>query len=485
MSPSSRPRARALSSKVAPLLVPLALSACGGSSSSNAPASPPPVINLSVSPTTVSAGAAATITWSSTNAAGCTASNGWSGNLAASGSQTVTPATAGSIMYTLACGTTATGGVYGGGGMSVSTTQTVTLTVTAASSYAATTLVSDTATAGATPDPNLVNPWGLVFATGAPAWIANNGSQTSTLYDGHGAAIPLVVNLANDQTGAAVTGFNPTGIVPGDNTPTDFVVTESGTSGASAFIFSGEGGSIAGWSPAVDLHHAIAMYTAQDGAVYKGLAIASNSGSTFLYATDFHNGKVDVLDTHFAKQSATSFPFSDPKLPANLSPFGIQAISNGPAGAVQIYITYAQPDAQKHDNADGAGLGAVDIFDASGKLLQELVPMTTGGVLNAPWGLALAPSDFGSLSGALLVSNFGDGRINAFDPATGRSLGALQTSTGPFAQDGLWGIAFGNDANSKATPPVSLDQPHNTLFFTAGPNDEANGVYGRIDPPAN
>ncbi|HEX4378171.1 MAG TPA: TIGR03118 family protein, partial [Steroidobacteraceae bacterium] len=393
-------------------------------------------------------------------------------------------ATAASVMYTLACGSTTAGGIYGGGSTG-STTQTVTLTVTAASSYTATTLVSDTQTTGATQDPNLVNPWGLVFATGAPVWIANNGSQTSTLYDGHGTALPLVVNLANDQNGAAITGFNPSGIVAGDNDPNDFVVTESGTSGASSFIYSGEGGSIAGWSATVDLTHAIAMYTAQDGAIYKGLAIASNGGSTFLYATDFHNGKVDVFDAHFAKQSATSFPFSDPKLPANLSPFGIQAIANGAAGAVQIYIAYAQPDAQKEDNADGAGLGAIDVFDSSGNLLQQLVPMTASGVLNAPWGLALAPSDFGSLSGGLLVSNFGDGKINGFDPTTGRFLGTLQTGTGPFSQDGLWGIAFGNDAtNQMVSPPASLNQPHNTLFYTAGPNDEANGVYGRIDPPA-
>jgi uncharacterized protein (TIGR03118 family) len=154
-------------------------------------------------------------------------------------------------------------------------------------------------------------------------------------------------------------------------------------------------------------------------------------------------------------------------------------------GAVQIYVAYAQPDADKEDNADGAGLGAIDVFDANGKFLQQLVPMTAGGALNAPWGLALAPADFGSLSAALLVSNFGDGRINGFDPSTGRFLGALQVAGGAFAQDGLWGIAFGNDAtNQMVTPPVSFDQPHNTLFFTAGPNDEANGIYGRIDPPA-
>jgi uncharacterized protein (TIGR03118 family) len=368
-----------------------------------------------------------------------------------------------------------------------SAAQTVTLTVTAATDYSARTLVADTQAVGATQDMNLVNAWGLVFAPGAPVWIANNGSQTSTLYDGNGTTIPLVVNVANDQSGGGVPSFNPTGIVASDVTqnPNDFIVTESGKSGPSSFIYSGEGGFIAGWSAGVDLMHAVVMYSAQDGAIYKGLAIASSSSGQFLYATDFHNGKVDVFDAHFVKQPASSFPFSDPQLPASLSPFGIQAIANGAMGAVQIYVTYAQPaDAAKVHNAVGAGLGAIDIFDVNGKLLQQLVPMTAGGVLNAPWGVAFAPSDFGSFSGALLVANFGDGKINGFDPASGRFLGALRTAAAPFSQDGLWGIAFGNDAsNQRVTPAVSFDQPHNALFYTAGPNDQANGVYGRIDPP--
>jgi uncharacterized protein (TIGR03118 family) len=470
------------------LILTLALSACGGSSSSNSPPAPAPTANLSIAPASAFAGAAVTLTWSSSNAASCTASNGWSGSLATSGSQTVlAPGTAGSVMYTLTCVPASGTSVYGMAGTGASATQTATLTVAAATAYTAKTLVADTQTPGATQDTNLVNPWGLVFAPGAPVWVANNGSQTSTLYDGTGTIIPLVVNVANDQHGGAVSAFNPTGIVASDAThnPNDFVITESGASGASSFIYSGESGSIAGWSPGVDLTHAVVMYAAQDGSIYKGLAIASNGSGNFLYATDFHNGRVDVFDAHFVKQPAASFPFSDPKLPPNLSPFGIQTIADGAQGAVQIYVTYAQPDSAKEDNTDGAGLGAIDVFDTNGKLLQQLVPMSAGGALNAPWGLALAPSDFGTLSGALLVSNFGDGRINGFDPASGRFLGALQTSGSPFSQDGLWGIAFGNDAtNQMVTPPASLSQPHNTLFFTAGPNGEANGVYGRLDTPA-
>jgi uncharacterized protein (TIGR03118 family) len=230
---------------------------------------------------------------------------------------------------------------------------------------------------------------------------------------------------------------------------------------------------IAGWAPAVDMTHAIVMYADAGGAVYKGLAVAANGGSWFLYAADFHGAKVDVFDTHFAKQttSASAFTFVDPTVPAGYAPFGIQAINNGAAGATQIYVSYAkQMTPDNHDEVDGAGLGFVDIYDTNGKLIKQLV---AGGWLNAPWGLALAPADFGTLSNALLVGNFGDGTIHGFDPATGVYMGAVSGSTGAaIAIPGLWGIAFGNDA---------VNQPDNTLFAAAGPNAEANGWYGRID----
>jgi uncharacterized protein (TIGR03118 family) len=258
------------------------------------------------------------------------------------------------------------------------------------------------------------------------------------------------------------------------NGGTDFTVTSAGISGVAKFLFDGEGGMIAGWSPGVDLTHAVTMYTDAAGAVYKGLAIAQNNGNSFLYATDFHNGKIDVFNAAFVKQatSTTAFTFVDPAIPAGFAPFGIQAIpGTGVAGATQIYVTYAQQQApDNHDNANGAGLGYVDIYDTNGKLIKQLVAK---GALNAPWGLALAPADFGTVSKMLLVGNFGDGKINAFDPASGTFVGSVNDSTGAaIATPGLWGIAFGNDADN---------QPHNTLFFAAGPNDEANGSYGRID----
>jgi uncharacterized protein (TIGR03118 family) len=427
---------------------------------------PSATVSVVAKPTTIALGQSTVVTWTSNAGTSCTASGAWSGSLAATGTKTVTPTTAGAETFTLSC----TGGGYGGGGMGSAT-----LTVNAATAFSLTRLVADTAggTAGNT-DTNLVNPWGLSIPAGSfPAWVANNHTEKSTLYDGNGKpqphAAPIVVSFAASGTG---TPFDPTGIVFNAST-TDFTVSSAGKSGVAKFLFDGEGGMIAGWNPTVDGTHAVTMYTDVGGAVYKGLAVAQNAGKSFLYASDFHNGKVDVFNSAFVKQttSATAFTFADPGIPAGYAPFGIQAIADGAAGATQIYVTYAKqlaPD--NHDNVNGAGLGYVDIYDTNGKLIKQLAAT---GALNAPWGLALAPSDFGTLSGALLVGNFGDGNINAYDPAAGTFIGTVMDSSGKaIATPGLWGIAFGNDANN---------QPHNTLFFAAGPNNEANGSYGRID----
>jgi uncharacterized protein (TIGR03118 family) len=448
---------RALGAHALWLLGALILNGCGGYGSGGM-SMLPATVTVSVSPATINVGQSATLTWSS-NAAKCTASGAWSGAQSGSGTMSETPTAAGTQTFTLMCSS----GAYSSGSASA------TLTVNAASAFSLTALVADTAGGTATNvDANLVNAWGLSIAAAPatnPAWIANNGTQTSTLYDGTGKPLALVVGFAG-------TTFNPTGIAFNPSA-TDFVVTSGGNSGSSKFVFVGEGGMIAGWSPGVDLTHAVTMYTDAGGAVYKGLAIAANGGAWFLYATDFHNAKIDVLDTNFAKQatSATAFTFSDPGIPAGYAPFGIQAINNGAAGATQIYVSYAQQKApDNHDEVDGAGLGYVDIYDTNGKLTKQLV---AGGALNAPWGMALAPADFGTLSNALLVGNFGDGSINGYDATTGEHLGAITNAGGvAIAVPGLWGIAFGNDANN---------QPHNTLFVSAGPNAEADGSYGRID----
>jgi uncharacterized protein (TIGR03118 family) len=444
------------------------LQSCGGGYHAGSASMTPTSISINLNPTTVIAGRSTTLMWSATANTTCMASGAWSGSQPDSGSMTITPTSAGTEVFTLTCN----GGIYS------SSSASATLTVTAASTATVSELVSDLAGGTATHvDPNLVNPWGLsipVAPSTAPAWVSNNGKQTSTLYDGNGvtqpAATPLVVNLV---AGVGAVPFNPTGIVANSSTA-DFVVTAGGKSGSSAFIFDGEGGMIAGWSAGVDLTHAVTMYTDAAGAVYKGLAIAANNGALFLYATDFHNNKIDVFNTTFLKQttSATAFTFTDPSIPAGYAPFGIQAIpGSGVAGATQIYVTYAQQVAPANAvNANGAGLGYVDVYDTNGKLMKQLV---AGGALNAPWGLALAPADFGTFSNALLIGNFGDGKINAYDAAAGTPLGVLvDTNSTTHGAPGLLGIAFGNDADS---------QPNNALFFASGINGGADGVYGRID----
>ena len=479
-------RMRELWPAAAAALIALTLQACGGNKSA-APPAPKPTVNLSVSPTSITAGQSATLTWSSTQAVSCTASGGWSGSEAATGSQAVTPAASGSVTYTLTCTGAATGGgAYGGGGAGLTAAQTTTLTVNPATAFVAKALVADGAGVATTQDTNLVNAWGLVFAPNLPVWISNNGTNTASLYDGNGTNEQLLVALpANVAT--TTTLFQPTGIVSFDSTnfPNDFVVTEAGKSGPSLFIFAGLGGQIAGWSGGVDTTHAVSAYTASDNACYRGLAIANNGTANFLYANDFVGGKIDVFDAKFVKQSPAAFPFTDPNLPKNYAPFGIQAIANGPNGTTQIYVSYAMSGTGANvgtcEDTRGAGFGMIDVFDANGKLVTgELVAV--GGLLNAPWGMALAPKDFGTLSNALLISNHADGTINGYDPVKGTFIGTLQTATGSFAQDGLWGIAFGNDGMF-GQPAVDLHQPHNTLFFTAGPNKAANGLYGRIDLP--
>jgi uncharacterized protein (TIGR03118 family) len=370
----------------------------------------------------------------------------------ASGSST--SYTGGTMSITGDMGAGGSGG-YGGGGTSAPPP---------ASAYAMSKLVSNGQVAASLTDTNLINPWGIAFGPGAPAWVANNGTQTSTVYNGIGQTQLAAVTIPAGINGDA----NPTGVVY--NGSSEFVINEGAKSAAATFIFDGEGGTISGWADTVDSQKAIVMYDdGSGGAVYKGLAIATDgSGTTRLYATDFHNNKVDVFGGTFAKTSTTG-SFADSTLPAGYAPFGIQALTV--QSQTLIYVTYAKQDAAAHAEVAGAGLGLVDVFDTQGTLQTHLI--ATGGALNAPWGIALAPAGFGTLSSDLLIGNVGDGWINAYDPSAGTFVASLSDSTGtPIAISGLWGLAFGNGAQS---------QPTTTLFFAAGPNDEANGLYGRID----
>ncbi len=331
-----------------------------------------------------------------------------------------------------------------------------------------TNLVSNLAGVAKTTDPNLVNPWGIVASATSPFWINDNGSGLSTLYTGAGVPQSLVVTIPPPGGSPAGTTAAPTGIVF-NSTSSDFVVTSGGKSGKAAFIFATEDGTISAWSPAVNATNAILEVdksAATPPAVYKGLALGSNStNGNLLFATNFSAGTVDVFDKNFAAVNLGAGAFTDPTLPAGFAPFGISNIGG------KLYVTYAMQDADKHDDVAGAGNGFIDVYDTSGHMLQRLV---SGGNLNSPWGLALAPSNFGSLSNDLLVGNFGDGLINAYNPTTGAFVGQVTDIRGNAVHvDGLWGLSFGNGGSAG---------PTNTLFFTAGVNGERDGLFGSLSP---
>ena len=317
-------------------------------------------------------------------------------------------------------------------------------------------LVSDGAVSADLVDPALVNAWGLVSSTTSPWWVADNGTGLSTLYNGNtGAKVALTVSVP----GA------PTGIV--FNSGASFVVASGTKSGPGRFIFASEDGTISGWNPAVAATQAVVgVDNSAVGAVYKGLAIASTAAGDRLYATNFHAGTVDVFDDGFHPVLGG---FTDADLPPGYGPFGIRLLGG------TIYVTYALQDADKHDDVAGEGHGFVNAFDTEGHWLRRVA---SRGRLNSPWGLALAPADFAAVSGDLLVGNFGDGHINAFDPQRFQGNGQLRQQVQlhaadgrPIAIDGLWALAFGNGAAAG---------PTNALFFTAGPFGEQHGLFGKL-----
>jgi uncharacterized protein (TIGR03118 family) len=339
-------------------------------------------------------------------------------------------------------------------------------------SYAVTNLVSDQPSVAITQDPNLVDAWGIVFAPGQAVWVNDNGTNKSTLYDGNGVIQDLVVSIPPGQSTMNIPGgtANPTGIVY--NPTTSFVITQGGKSGAASFIFVGEEGTISGWNTNVNGNTAItAVDNSTGGAVYKGAALyVPSSGAPLLFAANFHKGTVDVFDSSFNPTTVAN-GFVDPNLPAGYAPFNVQ-VMNG-----MVFVAYAEQDnvdtPMAVNETDGAGLGFVDEFDATGKFIMRFD--NPGGNLNAPWGMAIAPANYGSLSGDLLVGNFGDGTISAYNPSTGAYVGKLMVGANTqFVSPGLWGIAFGNGADN---------QPTTTLFFAAGPDSETHGLYGRIDLP--
>lgn len=341
-------------------------------------------------------------------------------------------------------------------------------------------------------DPNLKNAWGLTTSATSPFWVSDNNNGTSTLYNTAGTPLSLVVSIPSPSDPLGSAGA-PTGVVfniaLGQGA---FKISGVNAVGASAtapavFLFATEDGTILGWNPGVNPpgfdpttagKHAIiavdnsAIPTAANGAVYKGLAIATDptSGTTFLYATNFRAGAVDVFDTSF--KTPTTLPedaFTDPSLPPGYAPFDIVPIHVN--GATELFVTYAVQNAAKHDDVAGQGHGIVDTFDLSGHMLARFAQH---GQLNSPWGVALAPASFGQFAGKLLIGNFGNGHINVFDPATGEFLDKLRNPSGQaIVIDGLWALRVGNGGNG--------GDP-NKVYFTAGPNGETNGLFGSLAP---
>jgi uncharacterized protein (TIGR03118 family) len=303
-------------------------------------------------------------------------------------------------------------------------------------------------------DPNLVNGWGLAFFPTSPFWVSDNGTGLSTLYDHSGTVLGLVVTIPP----AAGKPFGPTGTPTGiiANPTAGFAVTKKGHTGPAAFIFDTLDGTISGWSPGVDITHAvIAVDNSASHAVYTGLAFANNAKGAFLFAADAGNNKIDVYDSKFH----LAMSFRDPATPSGLSVYGIQNIGG------ELYVTFGSLVPNRG--------GAIDVFNASGKLLRRLTTNGPGGHLEAPWGTALAPKDFGRFSNALLIGNVDDGHINAFDRKTGKFLGVLKFPNGnDIAIHGLWALQFG------AGSPANGDK--NQLFFTAGPDKYRKGLFGMI-----
>jgi uncharacterized protein (TIGR03118 family) len=363
-----------------------------------------------------------------------------------------------------------------------------------AQQYQQTNLVSDIQGLAPTPDSNLLNPWGLISSPTSPWWVSDNNGGVSTLYDGNtGLIVPLVVNIppiATDPKNKPKGTGTPTGVVfTGASGFTFHAKNAQGqdTMAGAVFTFVTEDGTIVAWGPGInpndpnDLPNDAFVVvdnsknpTAQKGAVYKGATIAQMKagGPFFLYVTNLRSGRIEVYDTKFkladlddADNDHDDQAFTDRELPSGFAPFNVQEVNGN------LYVTYAKQNASKHDDFDFPGLGFVDKFSPTGKLLQRL---EQGPWLNAPWGVAIAPANFGFFSNHLLIGNAGSGQIAVYDAKSGRFDGLLRDANGHAIQnDRLWALRFGNDNGAG---------PSNWLFFTAGISGEAHGLFGFFTP---
>ncbi len=319
--------------------------------------------------------------------------------------------------------------------------------------FTVTNLVTDDQTAHAAQrtDPGLINAWGISSSPTGPFWISSNGAGTSPLYSVN------PITQSTSKLGLTVS-------IPGDGSVTGQTFNGGGATSFNGdlFLFTSEDGTVSGWRGALGTT-AETLVSASPDNVYKGAALGTIGSDHYLYTANFRSGAVDVFKGNNAEPNLAG-NFTDPNLPAGYAPFNVQVL-NG-----VVYVTYAVQDASKSDEVAGAGLGLVNSFDLNGNLIGRI---GSGGSLDAPWGLAIAPNSFGALAGALLVGNFGDGRINAFDLATNAFLGQIQdaNSQQPVSIDGLWAIATGNDG---------LAGSSQSLYFTAGPDEESHGLFGVI-----
>lgn len=373
-----------------------------------------------------------------------------------------------------------------------------------AAGYTQTNLVTnggDPAVTATFTDPNLVNPWGISFFPGAsPFWVSDNNAGVATLYDGTGSPFPspttpLVVDIPSptDPTHGGATGA-PDGQVANltlASTPSFFIPNTLSASppnfGPALFMFATEDGTIEAWNetipdpdgssvPSDDAFIVVDNSTVGAGAVYKGLALANRTVGTdtnvpFLYATNFRSGNVDVFDGTFAPVTVPG-GFKDPNVQHGYAPFGIQNINN------HIWVQYAEQDAAKHDPVNKPGHGFSSIFDTDGNLLSHFAQH---GHLDSPWGVALAPADFGEFANDILIGNFGDGQINAYNPKNGHWLGMLSDASGkPIINPGLWSVTFSGKAGQTA-----MGADADTLYITAGlvgPTHENAGLFAKISP---
>ena len=316
-------------------------------------------------------------------------------------------------------------------------------------------LVANNSNYGAiTVDPTLLNGWGIAFASSGPAWVSSNGAGLSNIYNAAGAILRPPVTV---PTNSAATSGTPTGAV--FNGTTGFRLSNGN---AARFIFAGEDGVISGWNTGNGAEVAVNNLNAS----YKGMTLATDGGVPFLYVANFKQHKVEVYDTLWNKVSK---PFWDPGIPNNYSPFNVQAI-NG-----KVYVVYAKAG-EGIDEADGPGTGIVDIYNPDGSLMKRFI---SHGELNAPWGITATPASFWGVTNAptniILVGNFGNGRINAYNE-NGDFLGPLRSEGRPIVIDGLWGISFAPTTATTVNPEW--------LFFAAGPNDESDGLFGYITQEA-